>query len=53
MELQIKHASYKEPVEPTWNCETVEELLAKIRQCGRDVIIDKDGNVLIYDDYVE
>ncbi len=53
MELKITHASDEEPSEPTWNCETVKELLDKIRECGRDVIIDKNGNVIIYDGRVE
>jgi hypothetical protein len=53
MKLKIEHASGIDPVESEWDCETVEDLLDKIRECGREVIITEDGEVIIYDAHVE
>lgn len=36
-----------------WDCETLEDLIKKIKECGNEIILDEDGNIIIYDDRVE
>ena len=32
---------------------TLEELMALIKECGDDLIISEDREILVYDDYIE
>lgn len=52
MRLRVTRAS-SDTYETAWDCETIQDLLDKIKECGCEVIIDEDGDLTIYDDYVE
>ena len=53
MKFTIKRASAWLKAEKTREIKTLEELMAFVKEVKEDIIITKEGKIIIYDDYLE